>query len=46
MPVLHRWLGNPLLSAMVRVMFRAPVTDTYCGMRGFTRAHYERLDQR
>ncbi len=46
MPPLHRWLGNPLLSALVRLMFRAPVTDTYCGMRGFTRELYDRLDQR
>jgi glycosyltransferase involved in cell wall biosynthesis len=46
MPFLHRWLGNPMLSALARLMFRAPVRDAYCGMRGFTKAHYERLDQR
>lgn len=46
MPPLHRWLGNPMLSALVRLMFRAPVSDTYCGMRGFTRDLYDRLDQR
>jgi glycosyltransferase involved in cell wall biosynthesis len=46
MPPLHRWLGNPMLSALVRIMFRAPVSDTYCGMRGFTRDLYDRLDQR
>lgn len=46
MPFLHRWLGNPLLSALARGMFGAPVTDAYCGMRGFTRDLYERLDQR
>jgi hypothetical protein len=46
MPFLHRWFGNPLLSALVRVMFGAPVTDTYCGMRAFTQKLYERLDQR
>ena len=46
MPPLHRWLGNPLLSAMVQRMFGAPVRDTYCGMRGFTRALYDRLEQR
>lgn len=46
MPLLHRWLGNPFLSAMVRVMFRAPVSDIYCGMRGFTKSLYDRLDQR
>jgi len=46
MPFLHRWFGNPLLSWLVRRMFRAPVTDTYCGMRAFTRKLYDRLDQR
>lgn len=46
MPFLHRWLGNPMLSAMVRGMFRAPVTDIYCGMRGFRKDLYLRLDQR
>ncbi len=46
MPVLHRWFGNPLLSALVRLMFGAPVTDAYCGMRAFTRKLYDSLDQR
>jgi glycosyltransferase involved in cell wall biosynthesis len=46
MPFLHRWLGNPMLSAMVRGMFHAPVTDIYCGMRGFRKDLYLRLDQR
>ncbi len=46
MPPLHRWLGNPLLSALARLMFRAPVRDAYCGMRGFTRALYESLNLR
>ncbi|MBN2371463.1 MAG: glycosyltransferase family 2 protein [Vicinamibacteria bacterium] len=46
MPFLHRWLGNPMLSLMVRRWFHAPVHDVYCGLRGFTKKHYERLDQR
>lgn len=46
MPFLHRWLGNPMLSFMVRGMFRTPVTDIYCGMRGFRKDHYLRLVQR
>lgn len=43
MPFLHRWLGNPLFSMMVRKMFRAPIHDVYCGLRGFTKALYHRL---
>jgi glycosyltransferase involved in cell wall biosynthesis len=46
MPRLHRWLGNPMFSRIARAWFRAPVHDIYCGMRGFTKALYERLDQR
>jgi glycosyltransferase involved in cell wall biosynthesis len=46
MPRLHRWLGNPMFSRIARTWFRAPVHDIYCGMRGFTKALYERLDQR
>ena len=46
MPFLHRWWGNPMFSWLARGWFNAPVSDVYCGMRGFTRAHYERLAQR
>lgn len=46
MPVLHRLIGNPLFSFLVRKWFRAPVHDVYCGMRGFTKKHYESLEQR
>jgi glycosyltransferase involved in cell wall biosynthesis len=46
MPWLHRWWGNPALSQLARWMFRAPVHDVYCGMRGFTKEFYDRLDQR
>ena len=46
MPTLHRWLGNPMFSAMVRSMFWAPVHDVYCGLRGFRRDLFDRLDIR
>lgn len=46
MPFLHRWVGNPMLSWLVRRMFRIPIHDVYCGMRGFTRQLYDRLDLR
>ncbi len=34
MPALHRWLGNPLLSYIGRRLFRIPVNDFHCGLRG------------
>ena len=46
MPFLHRWWGNPMFSWLARGWFHAPISDVYCGLRGFTRAHYERLGQR
>jgi len=46
MPFLHRWCGNPVFTWMVRTWFHAPIHDVYCGMRGFTKEVYERLDQR
>ncbi|HSU85561.1 MAG TPA: glycosyltransferase family 2 protein, partial [Chthoniobacterales bacterium] len=46
MPLSHRWLGNPMFSFLARHWFRAPVHDIYCGMRGFTKSLFQRLDQR
>ncbi len=46
MPFLHRWWGNPMFSLMARRMFKAPIHDVYCGMRGFTKELYARLDLR
>jgi glycosyltransferase involved in cell wall biosynthesis len=44
MPWKHRWLGNPGLSWLGRLFFRAPVTDIYCGLRAFSRAAILRLN--
>jgi glycosyltransferase involved in cell wall biosynthesis len=46
MPLLHRWWGNPMFSWMVRRWFRAPIHDVHCGMRGFSRELYDRLELR
>jgi len=43
MPALHRYLGNPLLTAIGRLFFRAKCHDFYCGLRGFTKEAYERM---
>lgn len=44
MPLSHRWLGNPLFSRMARHMFAVSIHDVYCGLRGFTRELYNRLE--
>jgi glycosyltransferase involved in cell wall biosynthesis len=46
MPWLHRWWGNPMFSLLAQRMFRTTVHDVYCGLRGFTKRFYGRLDQR
>jgi len=37
MPPLHRFLGNPVLSAVGRIFFGIPVRDFHCGLRAFRR---------
>ena len=46
MPALHRYLGNPVLTAVGRVLFRSPVKDFHCGLRGFRRDAILELDLR
>jgi glycosyltransferase involved in cell wall biosynthesis len=43
MPPLHRYLGNPVLSAVARIAFRVSIRDFHCGMRAFTRSAFERM---
>jgi glycosyltransferase involved in cell wall biosynthesis len=46
MPWLHRYVGNPILTGMLNVFFRAGVRDAHCGMRGLRRDALPRLDLR
>ncbi len=46
MPPLHRYLGNPVLSAVARWLHRSPIRDFHCGMRGFTREAFARMAAR
>ena len=43
MPALHRYLGNPALTGIGRLFFKAPVGDFHCGLRGFSKAAYARM---
>jgi glycosyltransferase involved in cell wall biosynthesis len=44
MPPLHRYLGNPALSFIGRLFFKAPCKDFHCGLRGFSKEAYQRMD--
>ncbi len=43
MPWSHRWIGNPILSGMLKLLFRTSISDSHCGMRSFTRDAYETM---
>jgi glycosyltransferase involved in cell wall biosynthesis len=46
MPWLHRYVGNPILTGVLNVLFRTGVRDAHCGMRAIRREALPRLDLR
>lgn len=46
MPFLHQYVGNPVLSALGRLLFGSRVRDFHCGLRGFRRDRILDLDLR
>lgn len=46
MPPLHRYLGNPILTAIGRFLFPSPCEDFHCGIRAFRRDSFRRMDIR
>ncbi len=46
MPWKHRWIGNPVLSRLGRLLFPSPVSDFHCGLRALTRKAYEGMNLR
>ena len=46
MPWLHRHIGNPMLSGILRLLFGVDVSDAHCGLRAFTREALRRMDLR
>lgn len=43
MPWLHRYIGNPVLTRILNVLFKVGVSDAHCGMRAFTSDAYEKM---
>jgi glycosyltransferase involved in cell wall biosynthesis len=43
MPWLHRYIGNPLLSRFLNLLFHTGVRDAHCGMRAVRRSRLEVL---
>lgn len=46
MPWKNRYIGNPILSWIGRVLFKCPVKDFHCGLRGFRKDAFRRMDLR
>ena len=44
MPWLHRYFGNPVMTGIVNLFFRTPIGDVQCGLRGFRKDAYTRLN--
>jgi hypothetical protein len=43
MPWLHRYVGNPLLTAVMNVKFGSSIGDSHCGLRSIRREFLENL---
>jgi glycosyltransferase involved in cell wall biosynthesis len=44
MPWKNRWLGNPVLSFIGRLFFKCPAHDFHCGLRGYSKDAFEKMD--
>lgn len=44
MPFLHRYLGNPVLTGIGKLLFGSPCNDFHCGLRGFRKDAITDLD--
>ncbi len=44
MPWLHQYIGNPILTWLLNVLFGTSISDAHCGMRAFTREALEKMN--
>jgi glycosyltransferase involved in cell wall biosynthesis len=44
MPWHHRYIGNPVLSGLGRLLYRTPCRDWHCGLRAFDREKIQALN--
>lgn len=44
MPFLHQYLGNPVLSFLGRLFFKSTIGDFHCGLRGFSKEAYLKMN--
>jgi len=41
---LHRYIGNPLLTGTLNILFHTRISDTHCGMRAFTKNALDKMN--
>jgi glycosyltransferase involved in cell wall biosynthesis len=46
MPWKNRYIGNPVLSSIGKILFGSDANDFHCGLRGYTREAFNRMDLR
>ena len=46
MPFSHQYIGNPVLSFLGRLFYKSDIRDFHCGLRGYDREAFLRLDLR
>lgn len=46
MPILNKFVGNPVLSFIAKKLFNSNIGDFHCGLRGFTKEAYKKMELR
>lgn len=46
MPWLHRYIGNPVLTKVLNMLFQTDISDAHCGMRAIKGEKYGELDMK
>lgn len=44
MPPLHKYLENPVLSTIGRILYKSPIRDFHCGLRGYNKESIQKLN--
>ncbi len=44
MPWKNRYIGNPALSGIGRLLYKIPVRDFHCGLRGYSKSAFQKMD--
>lgn len=44
MPISHKYIGNPVLSSILRLFFKSNIQDVHCGMRAISSSSLKKLN--